>query len=254
LNPATPPLHVGITWCTQFKRSSWQPWSYWALPDIYRGPSFFAALMVAYGHADIRLVRIDETLELADFDGTRGKIAESVELFYIATHGKFRPPGYSVCLQQTDWWPMQSGLGGSGPKIAVFETCNLVKCDKQSCNQPQCNWTNGVCDAVNVGWMGAGLALRLILGFVGDATIDRASTLRGLAFADNLHQGLPIGDAWLQAVHNTATCNDLGIAIALGDDPAGAQSVLNTTRLGPSLNSLPKRSGTSTYLAWEICH
>ncbi len=118
-------LSVGVGWSSHFKRSWRKSLLYRKLRYAYRAPAFFAEAMLADG-ANIKILRFDEALAAADLDGTSGQLAESVELFYCASHGEYKTHSYSLILHDADWKPCAMGLGTNRLAVAVFDTCDLL--------------------------------------------------------------------------------------------------------------------------------
>jgi len=219
------PLSIGTLWCTFFKRPGLTSrLRIRDLEDAYRPPGLFASEMVDGGHR-VEFVTCDEEAHPSDFDGTHRTLQDTVHLLYVMTHGRYKATGYEVLLHTTDWAPgsTKAGLGQNKLVVAVFDTCELIDGNQ--------NW--------RAGWSGANLGtnLRLLLGFDGPAAIDRPHAMRGKAFAENLIRGKTFAEAWIQAVHSTATAkkSTKAVAIGIGYDLADAQNVLSIARL----NSMP---------------
>jgi hypothetical protein len=179
------------------------------------------------------VVGCDDTLEAHRLDGTSAHDDDAADVFYLATHGRFRPiDGYSSILHSTIWTPALAGLGMSRLVVAVFDTCSLI--DGSSPWQAR--------------WQAANLAptVRLLLGFDGPAPCDRGSGGRGAAFAQELLKGMTFADAWLVGVKSSLVPGTgRPVAIGIGDDPLDAGRVLTTARLG----AVPgPRSGTNFHL------
>jgi hypothetical protein len=187
----------------------------------------------------VEFLVFDERLEVADLDASAHALAESADLLYISTHGECRGGTYRAILHAADWEPSRSGLGNERPLFAVFDTCDLVDPDDENWQAP---WTEE----------DVGRALRLILGFASPATVSPETSARGAAFAQNLAAGQPVARAWLSAVHDTGfPGTDVGIAIALGDDEADAESVLRTA----TASNLPApRTSRTASIACEMSH
>jgi hypothetical protein len=242
---------IGTVWCTLFDDTWSRALQYLPLVHIWRGPSFFVSGAIRHSVGSIELVRFDEELHLDDLDGSRAQIAESVDLFYGASHGQFRQNQFSMALRDKDWYPAVSGFSSAGPKIAVFEACFLVHCPQTFCRRRNCNWNGRRCDAIDIGWSSSGIgsAVRFVLGFASQASADRKSTRRGWAFAENLFKkSMTISGAWLSAVQSTSPANDIGIAIALGDDYTDAKTLLESADI---THALPPRTASPIHLAWK---
>ena len=215
-------LTIGVAWCTFFKRSLWKHRG--DLRDAYRAPSLFATKMQAAGHG-IEFVVCDEPLEVADFDGTRRRLQDSVDLLYILSHGAFSGASYDALLHLADWSPGTAGIGQTRLRVSVFDTCELIK--TAAIPNWQATW----------GAAKLGTSLRVLLGFDGTTVIDRGSAERGKAFAENLLAGSTFADAWITAVsRHVKSQYRRAVAIGVGDTVADAQAVLNTA----SLTALPK--------------
>jgi hypothetical protein len=228
---------VGIGWSTYFKRRKRhlrQP----RLKYAYRSPSFFGEAMRAQGHpADFLLV--DESWDVQDFNGKRAALQDSVDVLYVCTHGQKATGSYRAVLHGADWEPFVTGIGnGTGPWIAVFDTCDLI-----DLSDPRLTGRGS--------WM-VGKSLRLLLGFASLATVDTGPSVRGRAFAANMTAGLAVADAWLQAVHSTGFPGlDRAIAIAFGDDPSDARTVLDSATLASPVSA---RTAATPAIAWKVCH
>jgi Family of unknown function (DUF6345) len=198
----------------------------------YRPPGLFATKMTAAGHK-VECVACDDELVCADLDGTNRAIQDSVELLYVMTHGEFGQTGFEVLLNQNSWRPGDKpGIGHATLVVAVFDTCHLIDTNSIA------NWRS-VWAKANIG-----LNVRLLLGFDGPAAINRGSTLRGKAFAENLINGKCFADAWLQAVSSTTHwAGNRAVAIAMGDSKADALNVLNTATLARL--PAPRASGSN---------
>jgi hypothetical protein len=194
--------------------------------------------MRAQGHpADFLL--IDENLDVKDFNGVRAALQDSVDILYVCMHGKTAPGKYQAELYAADWQPFVTGIGnGPGPWIAVFDTCDLI-----DLSDPRLTG--------HAKWA-VGQSLRLLLGFASLATVDTGPSGRGKAFATNLAAGLPVADAWLQAVHSTGFPGmDRAIAIAFGDNPSDARTVLSSATLASPAKA---RASATPAAAWKVCH
>jgi hypothetical protein len=208
------------------------------MQHAYRPPGLFATKMPAAGHK-VDCVACDDELVRADLDGTARTIQDSVDLLYVMTHGEFGKNGFEVLLYQGSWRPGDKpGIGHKNLVAAVFDTCHLIDTSTIT------NWRS-VWASANIG-----VNLRILLGFDGPAAINRGSTLRGKAFAENLINGKCFADAWLQAVSATTHwTGNKAVAIALGDSKADAINVLNNAKLA----SLPgPRVSTSSVVFEEL--
>jgi hypothetical protein len=228
---------VGIGWSTYFMRRK-RRLPVRRLRYAYRSPSFFLEAMRAQGHS-ADFVLIDERWDVQDFDGKRATLQDSVDVLYVCTHGQTGTGGYRALLHGADWEPFVTGIGnGTGPWVAVFDTCDLIDLtDPRLAGSG--SWT-------------VGNSLRLLLGFASLATVDTGPSVRGRAFVDKMSAGLPVADAWLQAVHSTGFSGlDRAIAIAFGNDPLDAHTVLDTATLASPLSA---RTAASPTIAWKVCH
>ena len=221
---------IGVAWCTFFKRSFWKHRG--DLSHAYRAPGLFATKMQAAGHG-IEFVVCDEPLEVADFDGTRRRLQDNIDLLYLLSHGAFSATGFDALLHMADWSPGATGIGQARLSCVVFDTCELIN------TAAIANW-QAVWGKANLG-----TNLRLLLGFDGTAALDRKSAERGKAFAENLLAGSTFADAWITAVsRHVRSKYRRAVAIGIGDTVADAQAVLNTaslasipaTRAGAALN------------------
>lgn len=214
-------IRVGIAWCTHFPRAGWgNPGGLWIrdLRHAYRGPSLFGGELREAG-SEVISVTCDETLDLLGLAGPPPQLPSHADVFYFSSHGMFDDQGYRGLLRDSDWQPAQTGLDCP---VVIFDTCYLM--DGQRPWMPL--WQTPL----------VGLRTRLLLGFDGLASQDRGTSLRGLRFAQLLLAGDTFADAWLRAATQTSPHRaDRPIAVALGDDPADANAVLQTS----SLSSIP---------------
>lgn len=229
-------MNIGAVWCGFYNRPGvLSGLKYRALPHANRGPSLFLHTMRDAGH-QVGLLSCDESLELTDFSLAQArygseKIHESAEIFYLMTHGLFDGKGYRACLCDKDWWPSVTGFGGGNTVVTVFDTCFLI----DSSLSWQAIWASA----------NPNLTLRLMLGFDNLAAADRATALRGKAFAENLLKGQTFVDAWFAAVSATTPVYNKAIAIGIGDTPGDAMHMLQTA----SLAAMPgPRTGSQVYL------
>jgi len=83
-----------------------------------------------------------------------------------------------------------------------------------------------------------------MLGFDGPVVIDRASALRGKAFAENLINGSTFAESWLEAVRQTCSNSKhrKAVAIGIGDTRTDAEAVLDTADLA----SIPAARGAGS--------
>jgi len=221
-------IKIGVLWCCYFNRSIFGFRR--QLQHAYRPPSLFASKMRDASH-EVQFLVCDDMLQTSDLDGTTRKLQDDVQLLYIMTHGEFHSTGYEACLHAANWKPAAAGIGQKNLAVAVFDTCELID--------------SGSATSWQTVWQGATLGsnIRLLLGFDGAVAIDRASALRGKAFAENLINGNTFADAWISAVKSTVkSVHSKAVAIGIGDTVPDAQSVLNTA----SLSSMPSARGTGT--------
>jgi hypothetical protein len=222
-------MRIGLLWCSFFHRNGSEPW-FSRLHEAYRPPNLFASKMRAAGH-EVEFLNCDEELTLADVTPAA---VDNVDMLYVMSHGTFGASGYSVMLEAADWFPTIAGLGDKRLSVVVFDTCEMIK-GGQNWQQP---WAGKI-----------GKSVKLLLGFDGLAAIDRASSLRGKAFADNLLNGDTFAAAWTSAVRATTISQfSKAVAIGVGDTAADAQAVIN----GATLNAMPTPRQTANlqlYLA-----
>ena len=231
-------VSIGIGWSSHFERPGLLSFRYRKLRYAYRAPSFFLEAILA-NQAEVKFLRFDEELVHEDLDGTSGKIGESADLVYFASHGEYKAHGYSLALHDADWQPCAKGLGTGSLSVAVFDTCDLVDLNDTS-------WRDAWISSV-------GAHLRLLLGFASPATVAPDSTVRGKAFAEEIIAGNPIGHAWLDAVHENAYPGaDVAVAIAFGVDTADAQWALREMTLGDL--PCPRSSPSPIVTAEAVCH
>lgn len=232
---------IAAGWSTYFTKM-FRRHIYWSLRYAYRAPDFFVGAMAkpTASHT-ISFVSFDDDLTLDQLDGTKAKLQEKADIVYFSMHGSCSGGVYSAHLHAKDWLPTHTGLGQNGPVVIVFDTCDLVDLNNpNSLNQ----------------WKGnaVGPALRLVLGFAGQADVGKDPSRRGDGFATEMLAAKPISTAWLTSAHNTSVFHqnyDYAIAIALGDDLNDAQDVLDNA----SLSNWPQpRRGPTTEIVWKLCH
>lgn len=202
-------------WCTRFRRRGGQWFAPRDLQSAYRAPSLFAQQMVRNG-ALHHLVTCDE-----DFDPT-GSWCPFRSITYLCSHGRLVDGAYRLSIHDRD-----IDLRGIRAEIVVIDACDVID------QHPAASWLNQLHPYV-----------RIVLGFQGRATNDPGSALRGRVFADLLLAGDPVGDAWINAVTQTAHFGPYGpydnpAVIAIGDTTAEAKHIAwaadidEVLRLGP---------------------
>jgi hypothetical protein len=180
----------------------------------------------------VPLVAVDESFAGSDFDGTARRRADDLDLLYAVGHGELRQDEFELVLKVDEWWPSRSGLDADGPRVAVFDACNLL--DFRSASWARA-WTAQVRPR-----------LRLVLGFASKATIDKGPSRRGLDFAEQVARGDPVAPAWIAAVRAKAHARsrDVPVALAFGSDPADATFVRDRASIAdiaalPALGTQP---------------
>src|SRR5437899_2205099 len=93
----------GVAWCTHFQRRGLT--TYGRLEWNYRAVGLFAAGFENPGTSDVWHLACDEGFEAADFDGTRNRVADDVDLLYVAAHGELRRQIFQLVLYASDWQP-----------------------------------------------------------------------------------------------------------------------------------------------------
>jgi hypothetical protein len=203
-------VRAGVAWATFFRwrRLTWFNKLAWA----YRAPSLFAGDIAALGVPSFSLAT-DERFQAGDFDGSGPTRMDGLDLLYVGAHGRLVGDDFELLLHADEWRPADGGLDGAGPRVAVFDACDLV-------------------DLANPSWKGPWEAvarprLRLVLGFASKATVDKGATLRGAEFAERITAGQGVASAWIAAVHSQSQHGrDRPVALAFGQDAADAQAVL----------------------------
>lgn len=218
---------VGIAWATFFRwrRLTWFNKLAWA----YRAPSLFGAEMAAAGAASFSMAT-DERFRAADFDGSGPVRSANLDFLYVGAHGRLNGDDFELLLHADEWRPADGGLDGEGPRVVVFDACDLVDLTSPTWRAP---W-----EAV------ARPRLRLVLGFASKATVTKGTTTRGAELADRLAAGQAVATAWIAAVHSQSPHGgDRPVALAFGDDAVDAKAVLGadlTTILAmPPLQGAP---------------
>lgn len=222
-------LSVGACWCTHFSGVSGLLW-YRRLRYAYRAPAFFIDRMIGRG-AGIEFLRFDDKVSAADLDGASSQLATDVDILYVSSHGATDSSGYRVVLHSGEWRPVLGGLGHENPAVIVFDTCDLVDLSDPTWASL---WEHST----------VGKALRIVLGFSSPATVSQATSIRGLAFVDNLERGDTFADAWMGAIYSTRyQGTDIPVVLGFGDDQHDAHSALNNASLsampGPRMQTIP---------------
>ena len=220
-------VKLSISWSGDINRPGLKFLSrYPRLPDVYRGVSQFAGALEAAGFVELAHIRCDEEATTKHLPGTH----DDAEILYACGHGEINAGRYELCLHDKNWSVANGSLGGARLCVAIFDSCNLI------------DTANGT-DVSHWNVTGLGPSIRLLLGFDGLAYMMRSATNRGLEFANNLVNGMPIADAWVWAVRKTTIAPyNRAVAIGIGDSVTDAQSMLNVTLTG----SLPGSRVSST--------
>jgi Family of unknown function (DUF6345) len=224
----------GAAWCTHFRRRGWT--TYPRLEWNYRAAGLFATQFQNRGSKEVKQLGCDEGFTAADYDGSRARVADGLDLLYCAAHGELRNKSFELVLHADEWEPAAAGLDGSdSPRVAVFDACNLVDLTDPNWPAP---WEA-------VAWP----RLRLLCGFASNATVGKGPTERGREFAQLLDADEPVASAWLRAVvaHSSRLQRDTAVAIGLGTDAADADDALDATL--DDLLAMPTLTGTITALA-----
>lgn len=209
---------VAIGWSTFFQRPLLKRIRYPRLRYAYRAPAYVLERLATHG-CRLTSLQFDERLTGAAID----KQLVGVDLLYLSTHGGQGPQGYETALTNEEWRIVASQLGHGGPRVVVFDTCDLV--DRRSADW-RTFWMRGA----------VGPHLRLVLGFSSQATVSPETSRRGDAFAQLLLAGEPVARAWLRATANTGWRGlDRPVAIALGDTPQEARWIATAA----TMDSLP---------------
>jgi hypothetical protein len=179
----------------------------------HRSPTLCASRLIKKG-GSVLAISTDEWLRVPP---TTSTAVRNVSILYICTHGRVAKAQYQAALYDSYWQPSSSDFGVNGPKVLVLDTCHGA-----NRTPPYQNF-----------WSGAlkGTSVRLLLACEGPIVMDRLSTKRGYAFADNVSQrNTPIADAWLRAVRSTSTTGTSHpVAIGLGDSASDAKAMLALT-------------------------
>jgi len=159
-------------------------------------------------------ISTDEWLKIPP---TASTAVRNVSILYLCTHGRVVKGQYQAALYDSYWQPSSLDFGVNGPKVLALDTCHGA-----NRTPPYQSF-----------WSGAlkGTSIRLLLACEGPIVMDRLSTKRGYAFADNMSQrNASIADAWLQAVRSTSTTGtSRPVAIGLGDNASDAKAMLALT-------------------------
>jgi len=213
----TAPLEVfesiAIGYCTKFKHKRFLDRFLPPLDCAHRGPVLCASRLIE-DRGSLVATSTDEWLKVPPIRALRGK---SASIFYLSTHGRIAKNQYQAALYDSYWQPSSSDFSVDGPKVLVLDTCHGA-----NRTPPYQNF-----------WSAAlqGTSVRLLLACEGPIVMDRLSTKRGYAFADNLLQPqTSIADAWLRAVRSTSTTGmSRPIAIGLGNSAPAAKAMLELT-------------------------
>lgn len=226
-------MRIGVAWCTDFQRRSWNPLrNPHRLDDAYRAPSLVASEALALG-AEVVYLALDEQLDPIEFE-TLSTAVGNLDLLWITTHGTFGTSGYSALLKAADYAISSEMLDS---EVVVLETCNLV-------DRSQTGWESL--------WLKHKGNLRLALGFEGSATIDADGSDRAIAFLSEVDAGATFADAWFDSVANTSAWYPQGsmdqpVALAFGTSRQDASDVLscaapgNVTAAGGALTHVVDR-------------
>jgi hypothetical protein len=175
---------------------------------------------------------VDESFEAVDFDGTRTRRGDGLDVLYVASHGELRGGIFRLVLHHDDWSAAVDGLDGDAPCVVVFDACNLVDVGDPNWGDP---WT-----AVTRP------RLRLVCGFASNATVGKGPARRGLAFAQALWRDEAVAAAWIDAVASTKLWfrrADKAVAIGFGSTDQDAAGALTATL--SELQALPPLTGTA---------
>lgn len=216
-----------FAWATFFHRRglTWLP----RLTYAYRAPMLFGGAASESGLFRGVVGGVDERARAGDYDGRRTRKADRFDLLYVGAHGRLRSHEFELLFHDDEWRPASAGLDGNGPRIAVFDACDLFDPADPDWGLP---WVSQMRPN-----------LRLVLGFGSLATISRGSALRGEEFAERLDSGQPVVTAWIGAVKScSAHRRDRPVAIGFGRDEAEADTVLHDADL-KTITALPALSG-----------
>lgn len=204
-------IRVLTAWTTFF-RPRWPLWLL-RLGYAYRAPTLFGSQMARQAGVSSGLAVPDERLLGADYDGRRDRLGDTCDLLYIAAHGRQKAGGFELLLHSDEWRPAESGLDGDGPRIVVFDACDLL-------DPGDPNWAASWSSEIRPN-------LRLVLGFASLATVSKAGGLRGEAFAELATSGMSVAQAWHLAVKgHSGHTRDRPVAIAFGSDAGEAEEIL----------------------------
>lgn len=216
-----------IAWSTFFRRRGLT--LYPQLVHAYRAPMLFGTEAGRGGALRGEVGAVDELVLGADYDGDRARNADGFDLLYISAHGRLRSGEFELLLHSDEWRPADAGLDGSGPRIAVFDACDLLDPQDPNWDAPWASRRRP--------------RLRLVLGFGSLATVSRGSALRGQEFARRLQRGEPVVTAWIGAVTScSGHRRDRPVGIAFGKDAAEADDLLDNATLNEVL-ALPELAG-----------
>jgi hypothetical protein len=204
---------IGIAYCGEFKHKHLLDRFLPTLDCAHRSPTLCASRLIEKG-GSVAAISTDEWLKVPP---TAFMAVRNVSILYLCTHGRVAKGQYQAALFDSYWQPSSLDFGVEGPKVLVLDTCHGA-----NRTPPYQNF-----------WSGAlkGTGIRLLLACEGPIVMDRLSTKRGYAFADNMSQrNASIADAWLQAVRSTSTTGtSRPVAIGLGDNASDAKAMLALT-------------------------
>ncbi|HTD58909.1 MAG TPA: DUF6345 domain-containing protein [Solirubrobacteraceae bacterium] len=177
----------------------------------------------------VEVTGADERLLASDYDGRTKRMADGADILYIAGHGRQARGQFELLLHSDEWRPASAGLDGNGPRVAIFDACNLITPNDGDWAAP---------------WMAAVRPnLRLVLGFASNATVSKAASFRGEEFAERVARGDTIAGAWIAAVRShDAHGRDRPVAIAFGSDDTEAKHLLGHGNLATVLSMPPLTS------------
>jgi hypothetical protein len=229
---------IAIAYCGEFKHKHLLDRFLPALDCAHRSPTLCASQLIAEG-GSVVTISTDEWLKVPPKASTA---VRNVSILYLCTHGRVEKGQYQAALSDGYWQPTSSDFGVNGPKVLALDTCHGA-----NRTPPYQNF-----------WSGAlkGTSVRLLLACEGPIVMDRLSTKRGYAFADNMSQrnaSISIADAWLQAVRSTSTTGtSRPVAIGLGDNTSDAKAMLALTLndlLSPQKRPSALGASASVYFA-----
>src|SRR5680860_344414 len=216
-----------LAWATFFRwrGMTWLP----RLAYAYRAPMLFAGEGVRRGLFSGTVGGADEQVLAADYDGRGDRNADGTDMIYMAGHGRLRSGEFELLLHSDEWRPASSGLDAGGPKIAIFDACDLVDLQDTRWSDP---WRAQIRPN-----------LRMLLGFNSLATVKKGAALRGEEFASRLSRGEPVAGAWIGAVkQHDAHGRERPVAIGFGSSVADADRLLENATFADVLAMPPLES------------